>query len=46
MSVMHKTPLSIDSVIPVLEKEVAAYKVPIVDLVAAQTKDPRNTYLL
>ena len=33
-------PFSIDKVIPLLQKEVADYEVPVVELIAAQTKDP------
>ena len=32
--------INIDTVFPQLEKEVAGYDVPIVDLIAVQTKDP------
>lgn len=31
---------SIDTVLPILEKEVRSYTVPVVDLIAVQTKDP------
>lgn len=39
---MHgeKTPFSIDAVVPLLAKEVRKYDVPIVDLIAVQTRDP------
>ncbi len=32
--------IDIDHILPVLEKEVRSYRVPIVDLIAVQTKDP------
>ncbi|MCI5228251.1 MAG: hypothetical protein D3918_16760, partial [Candidatus Electrothrix sp. AX2] len=35
----------IESVIATLKQEVAEYKVPIVDLIAAQTKDPLKVLL-
>ncbi len=34
------SPISIETVVPILEKEVADYTVPVVDLIAAQTRDP------
>ncbi|MFC1845210.1 exodeoxyribonuclease III, partial [Thermodesulfobacteriota bacterium] len=35
-----KTPIDINAFVPLLEKEVAGYDVPIVDLIAVQTGDP------
>jgi len=32
--------IDIDSIIPIIEREVAAYQVPVVDLIAVQTRDP------
>jgi endonuclease III len=37
---MKKTAIDIDRILPVVEREAASYKVPVVDLIAAQTKDP------
>ncbi|MCI5221151.1 MAG: exodeoxyribonuclease III [Candidatus Electrothrix sp. AR4] len=42
---MTKVVFQIESVIPVLEKEVADYEVPVVDLIAVQTKDPLKVLL-
>ncbi|MDH3359851.1 MAG: exodeoxyribonuclease III [Desulfobulbaceae bacterium] len=33
-------PIDIDNILPLLEKEVATYKTPVVDLIAVQTNDP------
>ncbi len=40
MEFPEKMNFQIDIVLPLLQKEVADYKVPVVDLIAAQTKDP------
>jgi exodeoxyribonuclease-3 len=45
MEYMKKALFPIESVIPVLKKEVADYEVPVVDLIAAQTKDPFKVLL-
>jgi exodeoxyribonuclease-3 len=36
----NPSPIAMETVVPILEKEVADYAVPVVDLIAAQTKDP------
>ena len=37
----HKIcPMNIHTILPMLEKEVASYRVPVVDLIAVQTRDP------
>jgi len=35
-----KNPFDIEAAVPLLEKEVTRYNVPIVDLIAVQTRDP------
>jgi exodeoxyribonuclease-3 len=40
MQKMNKPPIDINAAVSVLEKEVANYEVPIVDLIAVQTRDP------
>jgi exodeoxyribonuclease-3 len=40
MKEKNKVPIDINIVVPLLEKEVAGYDVPIVDLIAVQTRDP------
>ena len=40
-----KESFPIDSVIAALQQEVAAYEVPIVDLIAAQTEEPLKVLL-
>ncbi|MCI5136869.1 MAG: hypothetical protein D3922_00285, partial [Candidatus Electrothrix sp. AR1] len=42
---MKKEVFPIESVIAALEQEVAGYAVPVVDLIAAQTKDPLKVLL-
>ncbi|HHB77497.1 MAG TPA: exodeoxyribonuclease III [Desulfobulbus sp.] len=40
MGTTRKKSFALEQVIPLLQKEVAHYQVPVVDLIAAQTKDP------